>query len=84
MTWCVHAVKGRDQSVVLQSHVITLLQQTSDVRTVLSLRQQPASKLSCQHLRVELQYGSTQPEVGQRSIYLVYNPPDILPDRICH
>ena len=54
-----HAVEGGDEAVVLEPHVVTLLQQTADVRAVLSLRQQATIELSSQHLRVELQYCSS-------------------------
>ena len=77
-TWGVHAVEGWHKAVVLQSHVIALLQQTSDVGTVLSLREQPTIELGSQHLRVELQNGSSQSERGkdkstlvQRALYLI-------------
>ena len=71
-------MEGGHQSIVLQPLVIALLQQTSDVGTVLSLREQPTIELGSQHLRVELQNGSSQSERGkdkstlvQRALYLI-------------
>ena len=37
-----------------------------NVRTVSPLWQQATIQLSCQHLRIELQYGSTQPKCDGR------------------
>ena len=57
VTWSVHAVKCGHQAIVLQSLVITLLQQGPDVGAAPSLWQQPAIKLGCQHLRVVFEDG---------------------------
>ena len=82
LTWRVHAVKCWDESVVLETHVIALLQQTPDVGTVLSLRKQPPVKLGSQHLGVKLQYGSPQSELNQ----FIVSPFHLLclPDGIRH
>ena len=60
VTWSVHAVKCWHQAIVLQSLVITLLQQGPDVGAAPSLWQQPAIELGCQHLRVVFEDGSSK------------------------
>ena len=53
----------RLDALLMVTYSVTFL---PNVRTVSPLWQQATIQLSCQHLRIELQYGSTQPKCDGR------------------